>query len=94
MNKRMRSRHPHEVTPPHFQQEIKVLSIYSVCFPQESRVNKVLLLCRSMLVALLLLVAHARCAVAICCSMPVALLLIIAHNYCALAVSRRMLVAL
>jgi hypothetical protein len=88
VNKRLRSRHPAPLLARNQS------DIYSVCFQQEIQVNKVLLLCRSMPVALLLFVAHARCAVAIWCSMPVALLLFIAHTYCALAVSRRMLVAL
>ena len=88
MNKRLRVRHPAPL-PARNQSDI-----YSVCFPRESQVNKVLLLCRSMLVAFLLFVARARCAVVTCCSMLVALLLFIAHAYCALAASRSMLVAL
>jgi hypothetical protein len=88
LNKRLRLRHPAPLPAR------KQSDIYSVCFQQESQANKVLLLCRSMPVALLLFVAHARCTVAICCSMPVALLLFIAHTYCALDVSRSMLVAL
>jgi hypothetical protein len=64
------------VTPLYFQQEIKVISTRCAlparkpsqqgapALPHE--------LCRSMPVALLLFVAHARCAVANCCSMTVA----------------------
>jgi hypothetical protein len=47
MNKRLRLRHPNPL-PARNQSDI-----YSVCFQQESQVNKVLLLCRSMPVALL-----------------------------------------
>jgi hypothetical protein len=75
MNKRLRSRHPAPLLARNQS------DIYSVCIQQESQVNKVLLLCRSIPVALLLFVAHNYCALAVSRSMLVALCGSLTANY-------------
>jgi hypothetical protein len=78
MNKRLRVYIRHSAPLPAINQG----AIYSVCFPQGSQVNKVLLLCRSMLVLRSCCLSYALVAlllfVAACYD---ALLLFIAHAY-------------
>jgi hypothetical protein len=74
MNKRLRLRHPAPL-PARNQSEI-----YSMCSQQESQVNKVLLLCRSML--------DACCAPAVCRTCSLRCCYLLQHACCAPTVYR------